>query len=865
MIYFVLCFFFIIKCRETNGRTFEFRVRDDTKRVEFLSALREALNKALAQGNDTVVNVKELGVRADQVNGFDHDDVLSNSEQTTSTAAFVQIEGDINSTKRRLRRVHSNHDTGEDEYLDVSSFEGSGGDEGGGGVSREQRFYQAAKLYVKHMDAVDAAWSSVCSQLTERSPVTPTGKGAARRRSSQHKNVLLSIDSIPLRTRRQTEVHSPLRILLQCDPEEDFVSTMDDLYACAQLAKPALDTLLQSIADDLNGSSGETKVHLESRLLTPFDASDCLQRSCVHTYSTSPSTTLAVPSDASYLPPEVVPESCLHHIVSATLRCRTGQDVVHVVEALLQRDELDVVFLDNRFVHPLGQPPVTDACTLAMQAVSYNGSYHRDLRLLVSVPYDSEESTAGFQCEVLVTLEALCDTSTAVTENSSQFGVLPAGSLEQQLAPFFTRFRSWCSHGSSVLEEEDEAEESRQRMSVLYSCEICRRVDLLREVTALSPEDFANEIEVFLDDVASEEYEENPLHCPGGHFLQLLQQTVLRKDLVSMRSVSSLFFDLELFTGCVLLQREIVEVCRLANSGDGGEEACYDETLSFELETLANLLMREDAEEGIYESIQLLEESIHLRESYVEVRKAEAAHGVEGTTRGLCENVSSLVNAMMVLASLYEEHGVPSQAITVLLGAKEISASHARNEKSLALVWHSLGLLQEQQGSLGEAAESLEEAVQLQQKHFGLGHPLCAGTLLDLGAVYLQQQRVEDALRVSRAGMNARAESVGGLLMSSPALADAMMALVPVLNATGSFVESKAYVEKALQIRREFCGTEHVSMAECWVEYGVVCRHRKEYSWARTYLEYGLKVPSVLMWCGILPIMLGFARYAVVL
>ena len=120
-----------------------------------------------------------------------------------------------------------------------------------------------------------------------------------------------------------------------------------------------------------------------------------------------------------------------------------------------------------------------------------------------------------------------------------------------------------------------------------------------------------------------------------------------------------------------------------------------------------------------------------------------------------------------------------------------------------------------------------------------------ASTLLDLAAVYLQLGRVSDALRVGKVAMTARVGAVGGLLMSNPILADAMMALVPIYNAAGHHAESKAYIEKSLAIRKEFVGKEHTSIADCFVEYGMVCRHRADYTRARSYFEFALKVRAL--------------------
>lgn len=873
---------FDIFCREANGRTFEFRVKDSNLRNEFITAI----NKAIERNCTESTTLASFGLEPGQ-SGFDLDDVLSSTEQAPSAVAIIKDEGAVQSARGRLRRIHSNHETGEDEYLDVADFDVGSDDEDdqsgshSPGDSKEVTFYKCARRYVTCMNSLDAAWTSIChdSQIVASantpvsSPaVSPSvrkspGKASALLKSgnssptrgSMQRNPILAIKSVPLCSQLDFNDHeNSLRAILQCDPDGDYITTLDDLYACAQLAKPVLDELLQRVAEIVRGKTAESveggNIEVQSRLLMPFAATDCLQRCSVHSsFSVGAAASTAtgiVPSDASFIPPHVIPESCLSNIVSASVTCGSIEQVALIVEELQQA--AFVIFLDNRFHHPLGQPPVTDTRSLAAQAVFYDGSYHRDIRLLVLVQYDPEEDS-GFQCEVLITLSHLRDTQDiAMGRDLADLNATSLAHLEQApLAPYFTRFRSWCSHSNNFYagDAEDE-EEASHIMSVLYSREICHRVDLLRQITAMSKEDYTTAIDTFLDDISSEEYAESPLDCEGGYFLQLLQETRAGRDLVAMRSVSSLFFDMELFAGCVALQRDIVEVCRAKYSdveGGGGSSNALD-SLCFELETLASLLMRDESEEeGIYEAIQLLEESINFRETCLQISD-QAQAGATSADLTVPQNISSLVSAMLLLASLYEEHGVPSQAITVLLGAQEACIAHPRNEKSLALVLHSLGLLQEEQNSLEEAVASLEDAVEMQMAHFGAGHTVRASTLLDLAAVYLQQGRLDDSLRVGKAAMNARAGSMGGLLMSSPILADAMMALVPIFNAVKQYGESKAHIEKAIAIRSDFYGKKHSSVADCFVEYGMVCRHKGNLEKARQYLEFGLKVSRTCEW-----------------
>jgi hypothetical protein len=103
------------------------------------------------------------------------------------------------------------------------------------------------------------------------------------------------------------------------------------------------------------------------------------------------------------------------------------------VEHFQTHPEVLVVSLDNRFLDPLGQPNVysedgrgVSSALLHLEALACNGSYHRDIRMVVAVSYSSELGDAGegdicgrvMLCEVVVEME---DMHRAVTgEDVSQ-------------------------------------------------------------------------------------------------------------------------------------------------------------------------------------------------------------------------------------------------------------------------------------------------------------------------------------------------------------------------------------------------------------------------------------------------------------
>ena len=101
---------------------------------------------------------------------------------------------------------------------------------------------------------------------------------------------------------------------------------------------------------------------------------------------------------------------------------------MEVIKFLLE--SRNVVLLDNRFLDPLGLPNVysTDGATvssslLQLEAMSCNGSYHRDIRLVLELKYPISNSTneGALFCEIIVECKEVHISRHAVNGDGTQW------------------------------------------------------------------------------------------------------------------------------------------------------------------------------------------------------------------------------------------------------------------------------------------------------------------------------------------------------------------------------------------------------------------------------------------------------------
>jgi len=844
------------KISERNGRVFEFRINDTTEREIFLTTLKSAL-QSYRQQVGGIPPKPSLDKTQDDVVGYDYDDV-SGSVRTDGQKIGLNIEQSaLDKARSKLRRKESNHEIGENEFLDIAHENA----EDDPSYADQMNFFRYAKLYVSHMELLDMEWEDVCKSLSSpgkpslSAPKTPStlrnrpknlilgikplaapaspvnGKPSSPRKVGFGSSVFRRDPSESMRSRDDIAAAASVKSkgeIYQVTSQGRPILNLDELYNCAGSVRPAFNTLLSDVKDAcLSDSDPAVDVTVESRLLSPHEAMESLQQCGVHSYisaTASVTAAAAAPSHASFLPPNMLPESCLSNILSGRIVCKTAEQVAAAVDAIRQRVVVD--FLDNRFLHPLGQPPVTNIASLSVQAVYYNGSYHRDVRLIIEVPYKTSGSSYAFKCEVTVELAALRAIQTSVSPAPSP-GVPDGNEFETMLRPYFTRYRSWCRHADVCVDEEDDDNgEMADVMSVLYSKDICRRVDLLRQIAALSYDEYTEEVDTFIDAIESDEYQASPDDCEGGYFMRLMQETRASGDMLLLRSLCSMFYDMELYMGCAIIQKDIVTAQRKKMQRNPDETG--DEALCFELEMLAHMLLKDGDDAGLAEAVGLLEECIQLREAIV------SQYG-EGKDVSVC----ALTGSMLLLANVHDERGALDEAEDVLKKAASICTSYPGNEKSLSLVLQGTGMLLEQTNRLVDSEEKLKLALEMQRRQLGSKHPVVAGTLLDLALVHTSLGMVIDAEKAAKEGLAIRAEYCG---LHHPCVSDALLAMVPVLNILGKYSESKAYVEKCLHIRKKLSGSQCCGVAECYVEYGMICKLMKEYGRAREYIEHGLRI-----------------------
>src|SRR5262249_41003898 len=117
----------------------------------------------------------------------------------------------------------------------------------------------------------------------------------------------------------------------------------------------------------------------------------------------------------------------------------------------------------------------------------------------------------------------------------------------------------------------------------------------------------------------------------------------------------------------------------------------------------------------------------------------------------------NLAAAYQALAELYNDGGMPKDALPLLLKGRDLLEKgtvpqNASTRAVLARTYHSLGLAQMGLGQLGEALQSLQKAADLREQSGKTGPPAAGAewvdTLLQQGAVLDQLGRPDDALKV---------------------------------------------------------------------------------------------------------------------
>jgi tetratricopeptide (TPR) repeat protein len=176
------------------------------------------------------------------------------------------------------------------------------------------------------------------------------------------------------------------------------------------------------------------------------------------------------------------------------------------------------------------------------------------------------------------------------------------------------------------------------------------------------------------------------------------------------------------------------------------------------------------------------------------------------------------------------------------------------------------GLLFERKGDFVKSTAFFEQAIATQRRYLGEAHPTLFQTLLDYGLAHLLSSgdvsvakasiQESTALRLQHVVGGGASPSRQGLVC----LAEGYMAQLPMFSAppTEDVLQCKALIEKAYHVRCHLYGAGmHTGLAECLVEYGLVCKKLSKYTEAVLYLEESLKVRDV---CSLLDLFVIFAR-----
>jgi len=849
--------------------------------------------------------------------------------------------------------------------------------------SPEVDFYHAAKRYIHEVDSLEAAWEArsqrreqesehhLTSPQSSQSPTksknslfakafggrsswggAPDDSGSGsfpshslKRSSSggisRYEDPLLGIEPFTIVNPRTPNGHFPN--LLQRSALDKYVETVDELCILARAALPVLDGLLAEVRhslveNELERHRGDAGINMkdiahaanqsiltETTLMSACDAIDLLAACNVHEYPDcdTPLCRATVPSTCFPLA-DVAPVAALVNVVRGRLVCSSTAQVKAAVDHF--RAHSTVVTLDNRFLDPLGQPNVymsdessLSTSTLQLEALFCNGSYHRDIRLVLAVDVNQHGSSGHsknshepyFLCEVIIETAEVDDPSRKASSGNYEMesdgivwnkqaektlaarrleqldeeidegsvsgdeeeddgagtwrdsldlstGAGPEGGLNTKnrshysryLKDYFTKFRSW-SHVDSVFSDMS-IEEVIITIRNNFSRDVIYRTELLRQVTALSLDDYLNERDVYLN--GQEEEEETG--ASGGYFITLLRATEMTKDVKMMRSVCGLFYGMGLFSACAVLQRAVLERVRdMRQQDDLNQEELY----CLELETLATLLLRDETDGYADQQNLTFNEAISLLNEAMEIRNG-FRHADMGNGRG-SNNDLIIVHDHFLLANICSENNVSdgcdeatgisyAQKATLILqefveNTARGGSEYIKNYCSVFLC-PKLGVLFEQNGDLPKSIDYFEKAYKAQNIS-GKQHPVVYQTMLDYGLMHLQaggdmmkaKQYMKESLQLRTSHIMDCNDRYRGLLC----LAEGYISQIPLYLASNDTSQCKALIEKAYHIRLHLFGDSmHTSIAECFIEYGLVCKAMRKYDSAVSYFEESLKM-----------------------
>lgn len=294
-------------------------------------------------------------------------------------------------------------------------------------------------------------------------------------------------------------------------------------------------------------------------------------------------------------------------------------------------------------------------------------------------------------------------------------------------------------------------------------------------------------------------------------------------------------------------------LCTINCAGRSQDQALTSSSFCCELETLAVLLLKDEGyddqdHELIDEAASLLNESVAIREQMPQPES---------------NNLIVIMNDMYILACIYNEidddgrdenenNIEECRAIGVLQELKKNKKmSEIYEIYFTAFLYPKLGLLCEQRGLIKLSGEYFEKAIKIQKEHIGDLHPVVYQTLLDYGLANLQPQGdMEKARNFVKESIKLRMKCVRDscdMQRSLYCLAEGYMAQLPVYQAINDNIRCKSAIEKAFHIRRQLFGnTMHTSVAECYVEYGLLCKKMQKYDKAVVFFEESLKVRLTL-------------------
>ncbi|NCR40005.1 MAG: tetratricopeptide repeat protein [Microcystis aeruginosa W13-11] len=144
----------------------------------------------------------------------------------------------------------------------------------------------------------------------------------------------------------------------------------------------------------------------------------------------------------------------------------------------------------------------------------------------------------------------------------------------------------------------------------------------------------------------------------------------------------------------------------------------------------------------------------------------------------------------------------------------------------LAISHNDLAKLYRLKANFSEANLNCKKALTINREIFGKDHPYIASNLDNLGDIYKDQSRYQEAETKYLQALELRRNYFRGEYY--PAIADSYTSLARLYQASRNFEKAKSYYDKALEIQTKLFDDDHTDIASSYNNLAILCQEQKQ-------------------------------------